>query len=234
MTKQRIWASYTTFTMKEAFWQLDATARRTRLEELLASLAQGGQAVAFYQVFPARAEYDFLVWTTVDCESLDAPNRFLEDAARRLSPFRQYVSVPTILCGVTKPSTYVRQHENPQEIDPYAGQRAPYFVIYPFSKTADWHIKPREERQQLMTEHIRLGKTYPEIKQQLLYSFGIQDQEFIVAYEMADLVQFSDLVQALRATAARIYTLLDTPIITGTLRTPAQLVDIFAGDGRPS
>lgn len=229
MLTQRILTSYTTFAFKDSFWALPPAGRQQVLHGLLAALAQSGKAVSFYQVFPARAEYDFFAWTTVDCESLDAPDRFFEDVARRLSPYRQHVAVPNVLCGVTKPSTYVKQHENPQEIDPYNGTRQPYFVIYPFAKTVDWHLKPREERQRLMAEHIRLGKSYPAIKQLLLYSFGIQDQEFIVAYEMEDLVQFSDLVQALRATEARAYTLLDTPIITGTRRTAEQLTGIFSG-----
>ena len=87
---------------------------------------------------------------------------------------------------------------------------------------------PREHRQLLMNGHIKLGREYPDIKQLLLYSVGIQDQEFIVAYEMEDLAMFSDLVMALRATLARDYTLLDTPIITGTHRTIDELVDIFS------
>ena len=113
----------------------------------------------------------------------------------------------------SKPSVYAKQRENPQEIDPYSDERKPYFVIYPFAKTADWYLKEKDERMQLMAEHIRIGKKYPAIKQLLLYSFGIQDQEFIVSYEMDDLPLFSDLVQELRSTSARIYTLLDTPII---------------------
>lgn len=227
MLTQRILSSYTTFRFHDRFWQLPAPARREWLRGFLRAMAETGQSASWYQVFPARAEYDFLLWTTVDCETLDAPDRYLERFARRLAPFRAQVEVPLTLCGVTKPSTYVKPHENPQEINPYDGDRKPYFVIYPFSKTAEWYQKPREERQVLMTEHIRLGKQYPAIKQLLLYSFGIQDQEFVVAYEMDDLPLFSDLVQALRSTAARIYTLLDTPIITGVLRTPAQLADTF-------
>jgi chlorite dismutase len=75
-----------------------------------------------------------------------------------------------------------------------------------------------------MNEHIKLGKQYPEIKQLLLYSFGLQDQEFVVAYETEDLAKFSDLVRELRGTEARRHTLLDTPIITGVHRTPEEFV----------
>lgn len=229
MAAPRIFVSYTTFALQDSFWQRPAAERRAWLQNMFAALAQTGQRVSLYQVFPARSEYDFLAWSTVDCESLTAPDAFYADFARRMTPFREHLRMPTILAGITKPSMYVRQHENPQEINPYDDDRKPYFVIYPFSKTVDWYLKSREDRQQLMTEHIRLGKTYPSIKQLLLYSFGIQDQEFVVAYEMDDLPLFSDLVQALRSTTARAFTLLDTPIITGTLRTADQLTEIFGG-----
>ena len=78
----------------------------------------------------------------------------------------------------------------------------------------------------MMNEHIRIGKTYREITQLLLYSFGMQDQEFVVAYETENLPQFSDLVYELRSTEARLFTLRDTPIITGTFKSIAQLQDL--------
>ena len=81
-----------------------------------------------------------------------------------------------------------------------------------------------------MNEHIKLGKSFPSICQLLLYSFGIQDQEFVVSYEMDDLAMFSDLVQQLRSTEARIYTLLDTPIITGCHRTKDQFINMFTAE----
>jgi chlorite dismutase len=68
----------------------------------------------------------------------------------------------------------------------------------------------------MMNEHIKLGKQYFDIKQLLLYSFGLQDQEFVVSYEIEELPRFSQLVQDLRSTEGRKYTLLDSPIITCT------------------
>ena len=66
----------------------------------------------------------------------------------------------------------------------------------------------------MMNEHIKLGKQFFDIKQLLVYSFGLQDQEFVVSYETEDLPKFSDLVHQLRSTEGRKYTLLDTPLIT--------------------
>jgi len=79
----------------------------------------------------------------------------------------------------------------------------------------------REARQGIMNEHIRIGKQYEDITQLLLYSFGVQDQEFIVVYETDDLPRFSDLVNELRSTDGRRYTLRDTPLHTA-LYHPAE------------
>jgi len=79
----------------------------------------------------------------------------------------------------------------------------------------------REVRQGMMNEHIRIGKQYPEILQLLLYSFGLQDQEFVVVYETPDLSRFSDLVYELRDSEARRYTLRDTPLVTAVYH-PAE------------
>ncbi len=101
--------------------------------------------------------------------------------------------------------------QSAQEIDALDGQREPYLVLYPFVKTINWYLLSRDVRQGMMNEHIRIGHQYPEIKQLLLYSFGLQEQEFVVVYEMAELPKFSDLVNELRGVEGRRYTERDTP-----------------------
>jgi chlorite dismutase len=116
---------------------------------------------------------------------------------------------------MTRPSEYSRAAKSAQEIDPFASERQPYLVMYPFTKTAEWYLLGRETRQGMMNEHIRIGKQYRDIKQLLLYSFGLQDQEFVVVYETDDMSLFSKLVYDLRDTQARRYTRSDTPLHTG-------------------
>ena len=227
---KRILVSYTTFSFKETYWNLNENKRKELLSAFCESIKETADKTSFYQVFPARHEYDFMVWTTIEAEKLEVADEFFKASGKALNPYRKYIESKLILCGITKPSIYSKARKSPQELDPYKEERKPYFVIYPFSKTPEWYMKSREERQAMMNGHIKLGKQYPTITQLLLYSFGIQDQEFIVAYEMDDLYLFSDLVQALRSTEARLFTLLDTPIITGTYRTQEELIDVFAND----
>ena len=146
---------------------------------------------------------------------------FLSRAARSVDAFRRWVEPVQSLWGFTRASTYSRG-KSEQDMDPLEGLRAPYLVVYPFSKTKEWYLMSIDARQGMMNEHIKLGKQFFDIKQLLLYSFGLQDQEFVVSYETSDLARFSDLVNQLRDTEARRYTLLDTPIITGVYQTAEE------------
>src|SRR5207248_850630 len=96
--------------------------------------------------------------------------------------------------------------------------RLKYLVVYPFVKTIDWYLMSREARQGMMNEHMRIGHEYADVRQVLLYATGLDDQEFIVAYETDNLERHQQLVIALRDTEARRYTLRDTPIYTAIYR----------------
>ena len=100
-------------------------------------------------------------------------------------------------------------------------------MLYPFTKTIEWYLMSREARQGMMNEHIRVGRTHPDISQILLYSTGLGDQEFIVGYETDSLAEFQDLVVELRSTEARRHTLRDTPIFTCVKRSPERILDLL-------
>jgi chlorite dismutase len=81
-------------------------------------------------------------------------------------------------------------------------------------KTREWYGKPADERWRIMQEHIKVGREYPDIDLNTSYSFGLDDQEFVVAFEADDPSRFLDLVQRLRTTEASAYTKRDTPTFT--------------------
>jgi len=226
--EDRIIVSYVTFKAKPEYWQLPATERSEAVNNLLNDLQPLSKMTSHYQVFPTRQEFDFFTWLTDTYVDTSSPDKFYHQLGKTINKHRQYFDIPYVLTGITNPSIYSRA-KSKQEIEPYEGERTTYFVIYPFSKTTAWYLKDRKERQEMMNEHIKIGKQYREIKQLLLYSYGIQDQEFIVAYEMEDLALFSNLVRELRSTIARDYTLLDTPIVTGLLRKPEELASFMTG-----
>ncbi|HTP11120.1 MAG TPA: chlorite dismutase family protein [Anaerolineae bacterium] len=201
------------FAFKDAYWSLPAQARAQFHDLWLTSLRGAAQKVDIYQVFPVEDNSDILVWSALPllekCDTATYFDRF----ARATNPHRAYLHMSTSLWGYTRPSQYTKTR-SPQEIDPFAEERKPYLVMYPFVKTTEWYLLGREARQGIMNEHIRIGKQYEDITQLLLYSFGVQDQEFIVVYETDDLPRFSDLVNELRSTDGRRYTQRDTPLHT--------------------
>ena len=208
------------YAFTDTYWNLDAKDRDAFRTSFLTGLRAAAQQVDILQVFPARADQDFLVWSAITADEGCDASTFFEAYARAVNPHRRLIKPLNTLWGFTRPSQYSKGR-SPQEIDPFATERKRYLVGYPFVKTMDWYLMSRDARQGMMNEHIRVGHQYPEIMQLLLYSFGLQDQEFIVVYETDDLTKFSDLVNELRSTEARRYTLRDTPIFTAVYH-PAE------------
>ncbi len=214
----------------EPFWALPAE-QRSALFPALAGDLQGAAACSnFYQISPMQAQADFLIWNASPIENEKDEAGFFERLARVINRRRQWLQPAANLWGYTRPSVYARA-PSAQEIDPFAEQRQTYLVLYPFVKTIQWYLLGKDTRQGMMNEHIRVGHQYPEIKQLLLYSFGVQDQEFVVVYEMENLYRFSELVNELRGSDVREYTERDTPVYTGIWHAPEAMAELFGGAG---
>ena len=201
------------FRLKEDYWRLPVDQKTRVLENWLGGLEEAANRLYVYQVFPAEAGIDLMVWAAVPAAQAGDSAAFFKAFALATNPHRLMLEPVTVLWGFTAASVYSKARST-QEIDPFAPARKRYLVVYPFAKTGPWYLKSAETRQGMMNEHIRLGKQFPEIHQLLLYSFGLQDHEFIVVYETDDLPQFSELVRQLRSTEVRLYTALDAPLHT--------------------
>jgi chlorite dismutase len=213
---------FATYRLTPGFWAMDTGARRSRAETWLDGLRSEADAMALYVTQGLEADGDLLVWSSVRVGDTRRPGTFFRQRASAENSARDVIEPRHVLWGMTRPSEYSRAAKSAQEIDPFAAERSPYLVMYPFTKTADWYLLGRETRQGMMNEHIRIGKQFREITQLLLYSFGLQDQEVVVVYETDDLGLFSRLVYDLRDTEARRYTKADTPLHTGVLVTAEQ------------
>ena len=165
---------------------------------------------------------DLLLWRMGP--SVDA----LEAAAARVlrAGLGRWLTVRHSFIGRIGPSQYVRKPTE-QEQSLFTGERSRYLVVYPFVKSTDWYLLSKEARQGVMNEHMRVGHDYPMVRQALAYSFGLDSQEFVVAYEMDDLVAFGDLVRALRSTESRRSTVSDTPILLGIHRPLHEILDLL-------
>ena len=215
------------FRFNEAFFSLSPSERNQTLSSWWTSLSTAAPRVDVYQLYPIQADADVLVWSAVETSDPNQAGSFFANYACQTNLFRRTIQTVQTMWGFTRPSEYTKTRST-QEIDPFATERKPYLVMYPFVKTTDWYLMSREARQGMMNEHIRIGKQYPEITQLLLYSFGLQDQEFIVVYETDDLAHFSDLVYELRSSEGRRYTLRDTPVYTALYHPPQETLALWA------
>ncbi|HEY3247357.1 MAG TPA: chlorite dismutase family protein [bacterium] len=175
-----------------------------------------------YSMIGVRRDADLLLFRT-------APALLeLEETAALLlrSGMGRYCTVAHSFIGLIRPSRYVKT-PTAQEQAIFGETRGAYLVVYPFTKTHDWYRLSRDARQGMMSEHIRIGHDFPQIRQLLAYSTGLDDQEFIVAYDTDDLAAFQDLVIALRETEARRFTLSDQPILTAVHRPLADALRLL-------
>lgn len=166
-----------------------------------------------YSTLGLKTGADLLFWwKTGDAETAqELTSRLLQTGMGR------YCEIAHSLWGITRPSLYTRRRTaQEQAID--IPTRLKYLIVYPFSKTHEWYLMSRDARQGLMNEHMRIGHEFDDVRQVLVYSTGLDDQEFVVAYETDDLERHHELVVALRSTEARRYTLRDTPIFTAIHR----------------
>ncbi|MEK6569371.1 MAG: chlorite dismutase family protein [candidate division NC10 bacterium] len=205
-----------------AFYKVDPAWRRLPKEEREASKKEFGAAVEEwrqrmllipYSTVGLRPETDFMLWRIADALDL------LQEMSRALNrtALGAYLTTPYSFVAMTKRSIYVDKHVHPGQ----EGRRAAivpgeyrYLFVYPFVKTRDWFLLPIEQRQEMMDVHIKVGHQFPSVKLNTTYSFGLDDQEFVVAFESDKPGDFVDLVMALRETEGSRFTLRDTPIIT--------------------
>jgi chlorite dismutase len=193
-----------------------------RFAEAEAAAELGGVRSITYSSVGLEPGVDFLFWRMAP--TIDA----LETAAAGLlrAGLGRWLSVRHSLLGRIGPSQYVKKPTD-QEQSLFSGERSRYLVVYPFTKSSAWYLLSREARQGIMNEHMRVGHEYPTIRQALAYSFGLDSQDFVVAYETDDLVAFGDLVRALRGTESRRSTASDTPILLGIHRPLEEILSLL-------
>ena len=210
---ERQLSHYGFFRFTDLHWQEERENRRRFLEQLSDEIPELAERVHLYRIYPTRPDVDLMIWSASSVGNPSNAGDFFVRFGSRTVKWRKHLKPVDALWGFTRPSTY-STGKSAQELDPFTSERGPYLIVYPFAKTAEWYLMSREARQGMMNEHIRIGREYLEIRQLLLYSTGLQDQEFVVVYETENLAYFSELVTSLRDTEGRKYTLRDTPIYT--------------------
>jgi chlorite dismutase len=139
----------------------------------------------------------------------------------------RYADISHSFLAMTKESVY---SDEPQPLRPREGSERRYLIVYPMWKRRDWYRLPAEERTRIMKSHIETGRRYGSIEINTAYSFGLDDQEFVVSFNADDPGEFLDLVQELRGTESSAYTLSETPIFTCISASVERALDALDGE----
>jgi chlorite dismutase len=205
-------------------WRRLSEEERARGRAEFAQLLNRADGIATYaySTLGMKRDADLFLWRMGD-----KPEMLQESlSCLLLTGLGRYLETTDTFIGLIRHSTYVRKQET-QEQAVFEQDRQKYLIVYPFTKTIEWYLMSKEARQGMMNEHIRIGHEFPSVRQVLVYSTGLDDQEFVVSYETDDLAAFQDLVIALRDTEARRYTLRDTPIFTCVYRPLEQTLALL-------
>lgn len=221
--------SFCFYTLDPAWRQLPRATKNKQGGELASIVEQYSKRllVLTYSLVGLKADVDFLIWRV---------GSNLEDIQEMSGAVRQtamagYLTMPYSYLSMTRRSVYV------DKLDPSHSDRrrfitpanSKYLFVYPFTKTPEWYQLPMDQRQAMMDEHIILGNKFPSVKIHTTYSFGLDDQEFVLAFETDHPQDFLDLVMQMRESKARPYTLNDTPIFTCIAKPFTEILQDIGG-----
>jgi chlorite dismutase len=220
----RHFVKFTFLKVDPAWRRLDPGDRGQHKREFAAACAEFAEDhfLRTYTLVGMRGDADLLV---------RAASRTLEPIHElhvllNQSGLMQWADISHSYLALTKESAYA---DEPQPLKPRPGSDSSYLIVYPMWKKRDWYRLPDEERMRIMRDHIAVGRRYPGIETNTAYSYGLDDQEFVVSFNADDPAEFSDLVHELRATESSAYTESETPIFTCMQVSPERALDALDG-----
>ena len=223
---ERHFVKYTFLRVDPAWRRLDAAQRARDKQEFAAACADfaEGHLLRAFSLVGTRGDADLMLLS--QAQNLERIHEF--HVVLGQSGLMKWCSVPHSYLAMTKESEY--SDESRLEVRP---QHARYLFVYPFVKTREWYRLPPDERWRVMQEHIKVGREYPDIDLNTSYSFGLDDQEFVVAFEADDPGSFLDLVQRLRTTESSEFTKRDTHTFTCVSMSVERALNALDGAALP-
>ena len=176
-----------------------------------------------YSTVGLRTNVDFMIWRIgYELEPFQEMTARLNatEMAKYIGPVQSYLSM-------TKRSMYIDKDngEHAEDLMHIVPGQTDYLFVCPFVRTREWYTRTSDQRQEMIDENIRIGSKYRKVKLHTTYSFGLDDQDFVVAFETDHPADFLDLVQELRETKANCYTLRDTPMYACRKRSLVECLD---------
>jgi peroxiredoxin len=171
----------------------------------------------WYDVGGFRADADFMVWWHAPTsEALQAAYHGLRRTAlgRHLEPVWSQVALH-------RPAEFNKSH-----IPAFLADEEPrqHLCVYPFVRSVEWYLLPDGERRQMLAEHGKMAREYPDVRANTVASFALGDYEWMLAFEADELHRIVDLMRHLRGSEARRHMREELPFYTGKRITVPDLI----------
>jgi chlorite dismutase len=226
VTEPRNYVKYTFLKVDAAWRRRSAVERGTDKAEFAAACNEFSSThyLRTYSLVGTRGDCDLLVRAIAP--SLDPIHEL--HVLLNQSGLMRWADVPHSYLAMTKESPYSDQPDQP--LAPREGADSKYLIVYPMWKKREWYGLSAEERMRVMRDHIAVARRFTRIETNTAYSFGLDDQEFVVAFDADDPSEFLDLVQELRSTESSAYTASETPIFTCIRSSVERALDALDGE----
>jgi peroxiredoxin len=212
---------WSVFRLKETLPE-DRAGYAAEAEELFAQLAEKGVTVrGTYDISGMRADADLMIWW--HAEQSDA----LQEAYNLFRRTRLGRALEPVWSNMAlhRPAEFNRSHIPAFLADENARD---YVCVYPFIRSYDWYLLPDEERRELLAEHGKMARGYPDVRANTVASFALGDYEWILAFEGDELHRIVDLMRHLRASRARLHVREEVPFFTGRRKPISELISGLA------
>jgi chlorite dismutase len=218
--------------VKFTFLKVDPAWRRRAAEERAQDKREFAAACAEFAESHFLRAYS-LVGTRGDCDLMVRAIASSLDPIHELhvlfnqSGLMRHAEIAHSYLALTKESVY---SDEPTPLEPRPGADSKYLIVYPLWKKREWYALPEQERMRIMRGHIEVGRRHGTIEINTAYSFGLDDQEFVVSFDADDPGEFLDLVHELRGTESSAYTESETPIFTCISASVERALDALDGE----
>ncbi|PRY54674.1 chlorite dismutase [Knoellia remsis] len=200
---------WSVFEVTEPLGEADRAALAAEVEQLVADLEAGGVVVrGFYDLAGLRGDADLMVWWHAD------RIEDLQDAYHRLlrTELGSHLSSVWSVAALHRPAEFNKSHIPAFLADEEARD---YVCVYPFVRSYEWYLLEDGERRDMLREHGQMARDYPDVRANTIASFGLNDYEWILAFEADELHRIVDLMRELRASRARLHVREEVPFFTG-------------------
>jgi chlorite dismutase len=206
--KQAVFLNFSFFKVDPKWRWLNEIGKQESAKEFanLIEVANTKIKVRVYSTLGLREDADIMLWMISD-----SMEKMQVMASKVYSTVvGKYLMPSYVFLSAVRPSVYS------SKVTPgfmTEAQPMKYCIVYPFVKSREWYLLPFEERKKMMDEHIKVGKKFPQVRLNTTSSFGLDDQDFMLAFETEDLIAFQELIMQLRETKVSKYVVRDTPMI---------------------